>query len=89
MIKIVDPQLSPSIAVKAALIDGDGSMCLYGDNIPELVFNHAFFWMIETWIKNNQLLYQVDRNQLPHSTSTGIRIFGHELDEMEYFINNL
>lgn len=91
MIKITDPILSPTLEARACVIGNDGSLNIMNKNKPwsPLEHNHAFFWMLETWLKNNSIPYKIDRDREPISTQDGIRVFGKELSDMDWFIQNL
>lgn len=90
MIKIKQAFLTPAIEVREALIDGDGSICISPiKKLPQFIHNHAFFWMVEQWIKTNDIPYKVDRTKEPYTNAEGMRVFGKEISAEDWFIQNL
>lgn len=95
---ITDSSLGPHMVIDDVELDGDGSLCLRGRHIVEPhvkpdTTQHSFYWLIETWLKNNNIPYLIDRTKTPYSSlegnKLGFRMWGKEVSDIEYFINNL
>lgn len=90
---IKDNQLSPTLEVHDITLDCDNSLVLYynikGGGIKPDTSQHSFFWLIETWLKNNDIPYKVNRGIQPYASNEGCRVFGKELNETEWFIQNI